>query len=179
MGYVKISDPNILDIAAWQQLINVVNQHSDSITALTNSFNGTSGTATDWGNASFSHVWDPGSQAIVYGKLKFTIASNGTVSSPSSGVYASSGVYYGDISFSDPNISSVFQFSSPPAITATIVTQNASGSSPYPTSNEAAIVTASNIGTSGFSWRVTTASSSSAQKLSGTITIYWTAIGPR
>lgn len=178
MGYVKISDPNILDIAAWQQLINVVNQHSDSITALTNSFNGTSGAAADWGSTTWSHVWDPGSQAIVYGKVKFTIGSNGSVTAPASGVsYSSTGdVYYGDASFSDPNISSVFQFSSAPAITATITTQNASGTTGYPTTNTAAIITTSNIGTSGFSWRVTSASS---QKLSGQITVYWTAIGPR
>lgn len=178
MGYVKISDPNILDIAAWQQLINVVNQHSDSITALTNSFNGTSGAATDWASTTWSHVWDPGSQAIVYGKIKFTIGTGGVVSAPASGVsFASSpDIYYGDASFSDPNISSVFQFSSAPAVTATIVTANASGSTGYPTANTAAIVTVSNITTSGFSWRV---SNASTQKLSGQITVYWTAIGPR
>ena len=38
MAYIKISDPNIIDLSAWHQVINVVNQHSDSITAITNNF---------------------------------------------------------------------------------------------------------------------------------------------
>ena len=50
MAYVKISDPNIIDIAAWQQMVNVVNQHTDSITAITNNFNGVGSTATDSGH---------------------------------------------------------------------------------------------------------------------------------
>ena len=174
MAYVKISDPNILDIAAWQQLINVVNQHSDTITALTNSFNGTSGTATDWNGTAFSHVWDPGSQALVYGKIWFTVGSGGALTSPSaSGVNVSNYVYYGNASFSDSNISSVFQFSSPPVVTATIETGTGT---PFPTTNEGVIVTISNITTSGFSWRINTTTS---QKPSSTIKINWTAMGPR
>ena len=38
MSYVKISDPAVIDLAAWHQVISVVNQHSDTITAITNNF---------------------------------------------------------------------------------------------------------------------------------------------
>jgi hypothetical protein len=180
MGYVKITDPNIIDISAWQQLINTVNQHSDSITALTNSFNGTSGNSTDWNADSFSHVWDPGSQAIVYGKVTLTIATNGGVSSSSpSGAQisgsGSSGIYYGTATFSDPASSSVFQFSSHPVVTATL---SAGASSTTVSSSLATvIITVNTVTTSGFNWRITGVVPSKAGNL--TLPFYWTAVGPR
>jgi len=173
MGYVKISDPNILDIAAWQQLINVVNQHSDSITALTNSFNGTSSGATDWNATAFSHVWDPGSQALVYGKETLVIASSGAVTSPA-GAQTLNKVYYGVTSFSDPSISSTFQFSSPPVVTATLYAgSQGSGISP---ANSGCIITVFTVTTSGFSWRISSATSTAP---TGAIPFYWQAVGPR
>lgn len=174
MGYVKISDPNILDIAAWQQLINVVNQHSDSITALTNSFNGTSGGTTDWNASSFSHVWDPGSQAMVYGKVTLVVATDGSVTSPA-GAQTLNKVYYGTASFSDSTISSTFQFSSPPVVTATLYS-GASSTTGVSSTNSACNVTVYNVTTSGFSWRIASASTTAPK---GTIPFYWQAVGPR
>ena len=72
MPYVKISDPNIIDLAAWNQLINVVNQHSDSINSITNNF-GTTGTGSiDWNadNAYAAREFTAGSEKIVYGRIK-------------------------------------------------------------------------------------------------------------
>ena len=36
MAYVKISDPAIIDLAGIQQIINIVNQHSDYLNVLIN-----------------------------------------------------------------------------------------------------------------------------------------------
>ena len=38
MPYVKISDPSIIDLAAWHNVITVVNQHDDLLTAITNNY---------------------------------------------------------------------------------------------------------------------------------------------
>jgi len=176
MGYVKITDPNIIDIGAWQQLINTVNQHSDSITAITNSFNGTSGQNTDWNATSFSHVWDPGSQAIVYGKGTLVISANGGVTSSSpTGAQVLSGIYYGTMSFSDPAISSTFQFSSPPVVTATLYA--GASSTTVSSSLATAIITVNTVTTSGFNWRITGVVPSKTGTL--TLPFYWTAVGPR
>jgi len=70
MPYVKISDPNIIDLAAWHQVINVINQHSDTLSAITNNF-GIKGTAvTDWnGETEIYEEFNSGSQKILYGKI--------------------------------------------------------------------------------------------------------------
>ena len=165
MSYVKISDPNIIDIAAWQQVINVVNEHSDSITAITNNFNGIGSSSTDWTAATFSHVWDPGSQAIVYGKIKVDTSTLTPVSH----------VYWGTGDFSDANISSVFQFSSIPVVTATLYSGHAS-SGDVSVVNHSCNVSIYDITTAGFKWRISSASSTDP---TGTLYIMWTAIGPR
>jgi len=175
MGYVKITDPNIIDIGAWQQLINTVNQHSDSITALTNSFDGTSGGNTDYNATSFAKIWDPGSQAIVYGKGTLVITANGGVtSSAPAGAQVLDGVYYGSGSFSDPVTSSSFQFSSPPVVVATL---QAGAGSPVSASLSTAIITVNTVTTSGFNWRITGIVPSPHGPL--TLPFYWTAVGPR
>jgi len=165
MSYVKISDPNIIDIAAWQQVINVVNEHSDSITAITNNFNGIGSSSTDWTTSTWSHVWDPGSQAIVYGKI---IADTSTLT-------LESGVYWGTGSFSDENISSVFQFSSIPIVTATLYSGHPSSGNVSAT-NKQVLVSIYDITTAGFKWRISSATSTAP---TGKLYIMWTAIGPR
>jgi len=76
MPYIKISDPNTIDLASWQQVVNVVNQHSDSINAITNNF-GAQSTVTDaWdGTADFAYEYDPGSQKIIYGRTRIDPAT--------------------------------------------------------------------------------------------------------
>lgn len=69
MAYVKISDPKIIDLSTIHQIINVVNQHSDNITALTSNFGSTaSGSAATSLNGTTSYQFDIASQQIVYGK---------------------------------------------------------------------------------------------------------------
>ena len=111
MPYIKISDPNIIDLAAWHQVINVVNQHSDSITAITNNF-GVKGTGTeDWNtSANLTHEMDPGSQKILYGKIKVDTA---TASSK-----ANDEIFYGDINF-DNSTTGAVAFSAKPIVTVT------------------------------------------------------------
>jgi len=169
MGYVKISDPNIIDIAAWHQVINVVNQHSDSIDAITNNFGGTASGISDWSADTFAHVWDPGSQALVYGRTLMTTST----ASNNSGSGATK-VYYGTIQYSDTTISSTFQFSAAPIVTATL--HSGDGTS-ITTANDTAVITIYNITSSQFQWRITSSDQKTA--LSGQIYIMWSAMGPR
>ena len=76
MAYVKISDPTIIDLAAWHQVINVVNQHSDSIASLTNNYGFSWNPVTDGDD--WSTPFDPGSQQIVFGRAVLNTNSTGT-----------------------------------------------------------------------------------------------------
>jgi hypothetical protein len=69
MAYVKISDPKIIDLSTIHQIVNVVNQHSDNITALTSNFGSTfSGSTATTLNGTTSYQFDISSQQIMYGK---------------------------------------------------------------------------------------------------------------
>ena len=100
MAYVKIPDPIIIDLAAWQQLINVVNSHSDNIAALTNNFGLTSSpqTGNDWVTS-----FDGGSQVIVYGRTTVNVASGSNLTKTA--------VAFESSSFS----------ATPPVVTATVI----------------------------------------------------------
>lgn len=86
MAYVKISDPKIIDLPTVHQIINVVNQHSDNISAITNNF-GSIYTGSNTSGASTEYQYDISSQQIVYGSTKFNntdaksagISYNGTL----------------------------------------------------------------------------------------------------
>jgi hypothetical protein len=70
MPYVKISDPNIIDLAAWQQVINVINQHSDTLSAITNNFGLQGSGTTNWNDETeIYEEFNLGSQKILYGKF--------------------------------------------------------------------------------------------------------------
>lgn len=73
MGYIKISDPNILDLNAIHNIINVVNQHSDTLNILTNNY-GSLGSTTppNYAAAEMTALFDTASQQIVYGRTTFT-----------------------------------------------------------------------------------------------------------
>ena len=169
MSYIKISDPNIVDLAAWQQVINVVNQHSDSITAITNNF-GSSGFA-DYSKTDVVHLFDPGSQMILCGKV-------------TGSAEVSSGAYYGTIQFSDPTIGNP-SFSQPPIVTATIQNSALSANNDmaisiyavtYAQFNYKVYRTRQGLATLNTAHTgVTTAVSPSAP--TGTFYINWTAIG--
>jgi hypothetical protein len=74
MAYIKISDPKIIDLPTIHQIINVVNQHSDNISALTNNFGSILSGATTSG-ATTMYQYDMSSQQILYGVTKFTANS--------------------------------------------------------------------------------------------------------
>ena len=173
MAYIKISDPNIIDLAAWQQVINVVNQHSDSITAITNNF-GTQGTGeTNWnGTSDLSHEYDPGSQKIIYGKNKFTTADATFFSSSDNKKH----VYYGEVVFAD-EVSGATSFDASPIVTASLYSSNQTAS----TTAANLIVTVQAVTEAGFTYRVTNPNSTSSVgiAISGTFYINWMAIGPK
>jgi hypothetical protein len=175
MAYIKISDPNVIDLAAWQQVINVVNQHSDSITAITNNF-GIQGTGeTNWnGDSDLSHEYDPGSQKIAYGKNKFDPTSSTITSTVASNNVKH--VYYGTVTFAD-EVSGATSFDAPPIITATI--QNTQSTEvPW---NAHIVLTTVAVTKSGFVYRVTNPNSTSTTgiAITGTFFVNWMAIGPK
>ena len=78
MSYVKIADPAILDIAAWHQLIQVVNQHSDTINSITNTFGSSLSTSSTDGD-NWNSTFDLGSQIIQFGRAKLAETTSETV----------------------------------------------------------------------------------------------------
>jgi hypothetical protein len=96
MGYVKISDPNIIDLNAIHNIINVVNQHSDTLNTLTNNFGAANSTTVNYNAAQMQHLFDSGSQMVVYGRATFDNTLTATNSSSPSGK-----VYHKTITFAD------------------------------------------------------------------------------
>ena len=103
MAYVKISDPAIMDLSGIQQIINVVNQHSDYLNALVNRFG--ANYVPDWTQPNVQANFDIATSNIVYGKVTITPDDDATV--PTSGrIYYSKNVTFDTgISFSEiPNV---------------------------------------------------------------------------
>jgi hypothetical protein len=174
MAYIKISDPSIIDLAAWQQVINVVNQHSDSILAITNNF-GSAG-AADYTLPDVPHLYDLGSNSIIFGRATVKVTADNL----------SSGAYTGTVTFANTTYG-INSFSNTPVVTATI--QN-----PSDTANDDLVVSVYGVQATQFSYKVyrtrqglatlngtkngvTNVVSPSAP--TGTFYINWTAIGPK
>ena len=173
MPYIKISDPNIIDLAAWHQVINVVNQHSDTLTAITNNFGAQgTGVVNFDGSADFAIQYDPGSQKIIYGRTKVDIA---TVDQEPVG---SNYIYYGDISYID-DTSGTLAFSAKPVVTATY--RSSSTIDPPTTSNPTPIITVVATTNTKFTYRVVPSRSTADDPvaLTGFFYINWVAIGPK
>lgn len=113
MPYVKISDPNIIDLTAWQQVINVINQHSDTLSAITNNFGLQGSGTTDWnGETEIYEEFNAGSQKILYGKFVIdTRAGNNKDSSTNN-----DRMFYREIDFDNGNTGTA-SFSAKPVIT--------------------------------------------------------------
>ena len=110
MPYVKISDPQVIDLAAWHQVLNVVNQHSDSISSITNNMGGASPELIDFnGENNFVNIFDPGAQKILYGRTKLNTSSMNSISNDQ--------IYWGTIDFAANGQTA---FGAKPIITATI-----------------------------------------------------------
>ncbi len=175
MPYVKISDPNVIDLAAWHQVINVVNQHSDSISSITNNLGGESPEAVDWNGANnFVHEFDPGSQKILYGRTKLDTNAMSSFTS------TDDQIFYGDIEFP---VNGNTAFSAKPIVTATIQFGHASMSALEDT-NHNVIFNIFAVTDSKFSFRVTRAISEPDQvdppdPLTGYFYLNWVATGPK
>lgn len=113
MPYVKISDPNIIDLAAWQQVINVINQHSDTLSAITNNFGMQGSGTTNWNDEKeIYEEFNLGSQKIIYGK--FTIDTRAGDNQDSS--RNNNRMFYREIDFDNANTATA-SFSAKPVIT--------------------------------------------------------------
>jgi len=176
MPYIKISDPNIIDLAAWHQVINVINQHSDSLTAITNNFGAQGSGSTDWNGANdIAHQYDSGSQKIIYGRTRVD-SSMGSVSNDH--------MMYLTIDLVD-NVSGTTTFSAKPIITATA--SFGSQDDPPPTSGgrENVICTISAIKDDSFIVRLVNARSTTGNPVplftttSQYFYVNWMAIGPK
>jgi hypothetical protein len=171
MPYVKISDPNIIDVAAWHQVINVVNQHSDSINAITNNFGVQGSGVVNWnGENDVVHEFTPGSQKMLYGRNKLDTADMESTTGDHT--------FYFDVDFADP-VSGTGSFSARPIVTATI--SFGSTVTPPPVTNANIVCTIMAITKDNFRVRVTAANSlvSKVVKLTGFFYVNWTAIGPK
>lgn len=174
MPYIKISDPNVIDLAAWHQVINVVNQHSDSITAITNNFGIQGSGETNWnGAADLAHEYDPGSQKIIYGKTKID------TSTASSTPGTTDHMFYGDIVFAE-DVSGTTSFSAKPVIVASAQFGDQDDNPPDLT-NANVVCTVIAVTEDKFTYRVVNARSTTSTpvKLTGYFYINWMAIGPK
>jgi H-type lectin domain len=160
MPYIKISNPDVIDLAAWQQVINVVNRHDDTIGQLTNNF----GLAWSpvWTNDDWTSPFDSGSQLIVYGKAK-VVAGTAGVTGPT--------LVSGSTYMLEQTISFNQTFSNPPVITATITSLTASSANQ---SLYNATITIETVSTTDFLVRISGLDSSDTQ-----VSLNWIAIGPR
>jgi len=126
MSYIKISDPSIVDLSSWHQVIAVVNQHSDTIDAMNNTFG--VGSVPDYNADEMSHQYSPGSQLILYGRGAAYNNVSGHDTTTSSGH-----MWYGKIDFPTPG------FGANPIVTATL--QTGGGGNPVSASNRDSIIT--------------------------------------
>jgi hypothetical protein len=174
MPYVKISDPNVIDLAAWHQVINVVNQHSDSLSSITNNLGGDSPDPVDWNGANnYVHEFDPGAQKILYGRSKIDISELTPTESDDQ-------IFYGDIDFTANNN---FSFKARPIVTATIQFGHSSIGALDDT-NHNVIFNIFAVTDSKFSYRVTRAISEPGgvnppDPLTGYFYLNWVATGPK
>lgn len=174
MPFVKISDPNIIDLAAWQQVINVVNQHTDSINAITNNF-GVSASATgpvDWnGDNDVVHEFNSGTEKILYGRFKVDMA---TVSAPPE---FEDQLVNGTIPFVDDGTT---VFSARPIVNATVQFGHDSINK-LQDKNYNAIVHVFAVTSEKFEYRISRAviKETNPEELTGSFYISWQAIGPK
>jgi hypothetical protein len=176
MPYVKISDPNTIDLASWQQVVNVVNQHSDSISAITNNFGAQNPTQSEWNTTEdFAYEYDPNSQKIIFGRTLIDWIDPGKTVDITPNEY----IYYIDVDFP----TSGGAFSANPVVT---VTGRHSSTDPTFNHNLDIIITVQAITQTGFRIRIVNARS---KKVGTNITaidldpynfyVNWIALGPK
>lgn len=177
MPYIKISDPNIIDLAAWHQVINVVNQHSDSITAITNNFGAQGSGNAPWDiSLNIAHEYDPGSQKIIFGRYKFVPAD-------ASFNPANRHMLYETIEMTD-QAGDIVTFSQKPIITVSV--QSANTADPVPPGNTSIALSVIRVEPSSFVIRAvdtrsyeTTQDGGPVKVITQPFYVNWMAIGPK
>jgi hypothetical protein len=172
MPYVKISDPNTIDLASWQQVVNVVNQHSDSINAITNNFGAQNPAQPDWGGTEdFAYEYDPNSQKVLSGRIKLDPTDELSLSQD-----ATEYVHYRDITFTDYGVSA---FSAAPSV---VVTARHLSETASLTNNLDLIVTVQAVTNAGFRIRIVNARSKKTSVVPFDQFVFyvnWIAFGPK
>lgn len=164
MSYVKISDPAIMDLSGIQQIINVVNQHSDYLNVLINRFGVI--LTPDWEGDSTQSIFDLATSTIAFGKE--TIKSTDSDTTPGGKTFYKIGVDYNGATFSQK-----------PFIVLTL--DNSDGSE---NTQLDFMLSAYNVTTTGFTIRAMragqfTASGQPKYTIDNNIKVNWIAIGPR
>ena len=181
MPYIKISDPNIIDLSAWQQVINVINQHSDTLSAITNNFGLQGSVAPDWnGETEIYEEFNSGSQKMIYGKIRID-----TTGDNKDTMLHTNNMFYQRVEFSNTE-SGTSGFSAKPTV---LLTPAIAGTYPTITSRNAGLVcTVSETKPEGFTARVIksreflddeSGSAPNAPKPNRYFDINWIAIGPK
>lgn len=160
---VEISNPNILDLAEWMQVVNEVNTLSRRVDAIITNSGAVSTGSVDWNSSKkYSQEFNLGAHKITFGKVDCVVANETTT-----GYFVS-----GDVLFADLNVGNS-AFSGKPIITATIQF----GNTTLPEQNDDLVITIFNASSTGFSYRVMNAGSHTVP--SGHFYINWIAIGPK
>ena len=160
MAYVKISDPAIIDLAGIQQIISVVNQHSDYLNVLINRIG--IAASPDWDADDTDAINDLATTTITFGKRK--IRDNDENTTPSGKKFYARSVTFGE----------GVSFSKPPRIVATVDNSERS----YNTQLDF-IVSVHDVTTDGFTIRLMRAGAQNKEVLDEDILVNWIAIGPR
>jgi hypothetical protein len=186
MPYIKISDPNIIDLSAWQQVINVINQHSDTLSAITNNYGVLATGTTNWnGETEIYEEFSPGSQKMLYGRI--TINTTGDNKDPQ---IETNKMFYQEIDFDNGATTGVAAFSAKPIV---VVTASIAGTPGTPNARNAGLVcTVTETTPEKFTVRIIKArelpadvasegtnSSVENPRPSRTFYINWIAIGPK
>ena len=119
MAYIKISDPKIIDLPTIHQIINVVNQHSDNISAITNNF-GSVYASTSTNNYTTQTQFDISSQQVMYGQSTMSVADGAVFNSASNAYYYSKTINF-TVPFTDTNGPIVIAQASSTSLTNTAV----------------------------------------------------------
>jgi hypothetical protein len=185
MPYIKISDPNIIDLSAWHQVINVINQHSDTLSAITNNYGLLSTGTTNWnGETEIYEEFNPGSQKMLYGRVTINTTGNSKDL-----MLETNRMFYQEIDFDNGATTGVAAFSAKPIV---VVTASIAGTPPTMTARNAGLVcTVTETNPESFTVRIVKAkelplaaadesgSTATDPKPTRTFYINWIAIGPK
>lgn len=156
---VKITNPSIIDLAAWQEVISEVNSVANKVDNIVTGYGSANPNDPDWvGSQTRTHEFNIGSQRIVSGRYRFVATEETT-----------------DGKFISGKIPFDTAFANKPIITATIEFGNQTV--PEMAASANVVLVLWDADSTGFRFRMTNAGSST--QLAGTFYINWMAIGPR